>query len=77
LIYEIISSEIEFLMCAIAIGKRGTSSALAEVVVLLGRGELERRELGAFVSTIAEGLVFGQSTSAIVVLLANLQLYPK
>lgn len=63
-------------MSSIAIRQVGASSALAKVVILLACRKLQGAELGPLVRAITEGLVLGQATCAIVVILAHLQLDP-
>lgn len=70
-------SEIEGVVGSIAIGKVLASAALADMVVFLASSEFERGELGALVGSVAEGLVLGKTTRAIVVILADLQLDPE
>jgi hypothetical protein len=70
-------SEIEGVVASIAIRGILASAALANIVVFLAGSELERGELGTLVGSVAEGLVLGKTARAIVVLLADLQLYPE
>lgn len=73
----IISSKIELLVGSVAIRKVGAPPALAEVIVLLTCGELERSELGALMRAVAERLVLGEPTCAVIVILADFELDPK
>lgn len=64
-------------MRSVAIRKIGAPSALAEVIVLLAGCELERCEFRPLMRSIAERLVLGEPTCAIVVILADFELDPK
>jgi len=50
------------------------SPTLTQVVVSFIRSEFDGVVRGAFVGAVAEGLIFGKPTGAIVVLLAHFQL---
>lgn len=64
-------------MGSITVGKSIASFALADIILFFGCCKLKRSEFAAFVWAVAKGLVLGKSACAVIVIFANLQLYPK